>query len=94
MALKETEKDINASPSLKQPTMAQLGGLEYNLKKQQNGSRWQREKFEKGNERQQYKNSQPAREDHMVPEGRLYSSKSTNGGKGLKNSKINSYFTP
>ena len=26
---------------------------------------------------------------HMVPEGRLYSSKSTNGGKGLKNSKIN-----
>ena len=31
---------------------------------------------------------------HMVPEGRLYSSKSTNGGKGLKNSKINSYFTP
>ena len=32
--------------------------------------------------------------NHMVPEGRLYSSKSTNGGKGLQNSKINSYFTP
>ena len=32
--------------------------------------------------------------DHMVPEGRLYSSKSTNGGKGLENSKIKSYFTP
>ena len=31
---------------------------------------------------------------HMGSEGRLYSSKSTNGGKGLKNSKINSYFTP
>ena len=31
---------------------------------------------------------------HMGPEGRLYSSKSTNGGKSLKNSKINSYFTP
>ena len=31
---------------------------------------------------------------HMGTEGRLYSSKSTNGGKGLKNSKINSYFTP
>ena len=31
---------------------------------------------------------------HMAPEGRLYSSKSTNGGKGLKNSKINNYFTP
>ena len=28
----------------------------------------------------------------MGSEGRLYSSKSTNGGKGLKNSKINSYF--
>ena len=32
--------------------------------------------------------------DHMGSEGRLYSSKSTNGGKGLQNSKINSYFTP
>ena len=31
---------------------------------------------------------------HMGSEGRLYSSKSTNGGKGLQNSKINSYFTP
>ena len=31
---------------------------------------------------------------HIAPEGRLYSSKSTNGGKGLQNSKINSYFTP
>ena len=31
---------------------------------------------------------------HMGSEGRLYSSKSINGGKGLKNSKINSYFTP
>ena len=31
---------------------------------------------------------------HMGTEGRLYSSKSTNGGKGLQNSKINSYFTP
>ena len=30
---------------------------------------------------------------HMGSEGRLYSSKSTNGGKGLQNSKINSYFT-
>ena len=28
---------------------------------------------------------------HMGSEGRLYSSKSTNGGKGLKNSKIKSY---
>ena len=32
--------------------------------------------------------------NHMGSEGRLYSSKSTNGGKGLQNSKINSYFTP
>ena len=31
---------------------------------------------------------------HMGSEGRLYLSKSTNGGKGLQNSKINSYFTP
>ena len=31
---------------------------------------------------------------HMGSEGGLYSSKSTNGGKGLQNSKINSYFTP
>ena len=31
--------------------------------------------------------------DDMGSEGDLYSSKSTNGGKGLKNSKINSYFT-
>ena len=31
---------------------------------------------------------------HMGPEAHVYSSKSTNGGKGLKNSKINSYFTP
>ena len=30
---------------------------------------------------------------HMGSEGGLYSSKSTNGGKGLQNSKINSYFT-
>ena len=31
---------------------------------------------------------------HMGPEAHVYSSKSTNGGKGLQNSKINSYFTP
>ena len=30
---------------------------------------------------------------HMGSEGRLYSSKSTNGGKGLKNSKIICHFT-
>ena len=29
---------------------------------------------------------------HMGSEGRLYSSKSTNGGKGLKNYKIKSFF--
>ena len=32
--------------------------------------------------------------EHMGPEAHVYSSKSTNGGKGLQNSKINSYFTP
>ena len=31
---------------------------------------------------------------HMGSEAHVYSSKSTNGGKGLQNSKINSYFTP
>ena len=31
---------------------------------------------------------------HMGSEGVLYSSKSTNGGKGFKNSKMKYYFTP
>ena len=31
---------------------------------------------------------------HMGSEGRLYLSKSTNGGKGFKNSKIKYYFIP
>ena len=92
MALKETEKDINAASSLKQPTMTQLGGVEYNLKKQPNGSRWQREKFEKGNERQQYRNSLPAREDDTEKKGatnrRAYYVKENQGGLTMQQGRL------
>ena len=50
--------------------------------------------FRKGNNKGSLSGQEDQISVHMGPEGRLYSSKSTNGGKGLKNSKINSYFTP
>ena len=65
MSLNETGKDdvLGASQTLVQPTMVQLGGLEYNLKKQTKS--WKAKKTNKKNRQQQYKKSQPASEDDV-----------------------------
>ena len=65
MQLNKTRKDavLGASQSLVQPTMVQLGGLEYNLKKQTKS--WKAKKSKKKNQQQQYKKSQPASEDDV-----------------------------
>ena len=63
MALNKTGKDellLNAAPSLAQPTMVQLGGVEYNLRKQTKS--W---KVEKPNQHQQYKAFQPVSVDDI-----------------------------
>ena len=65
MSLNETRKDafLGAAQSLVQPTMVQLGGLDYNLKKQTKS--WKAKKSKKKNQQQQYKNPQPASEDDV-----------------------------
>ena len=71
MVLNETGKDelpLSATPSLVQPTMVQLGGLEYHLRKQTRS--WKAEKSKKD---RQYKNSQqPVSEDDIQKKRATY----------------------